>query len=58
MVSEGLTLTVLWANSADDKLRIFSYFSQKIGLDISCKLSKGQILLSLKIRKMFQNVVC
>ena len=29
----------LWANSADDKLMMFSYFSQKTGSDISCKLS-------------------
>ena len=44
-----------------------SYFSQKIGFDISCKLShleticmKFQILLSKKnkIRKKFQTVVC
>ena len=30
---------MLWANSANDKLMIFfSYFSQKIGFDLSCKL--------------------
>ena len=40
----NLTLTTLWFNSADDKLiytciYMFSYFSQKTGFDISCKLS-------------------
>ena len=34
----ALTYTTLLANSAADKLK-FSYFSQKTGLDISCKLS-------------------
>ena len=29
----------LWANSADDILNYFSYFSQKTGFGISCKLS-------------------
>ena len=33
-----LTFTTLWAFSADDRLMIFSYFSQKTGFDISCKL--------------------
>ena len=28
-------LTVLWANSANNKLLIFSYFSWKIGIAIS-----------------------
>ena len=45
-----LTLTTLLANSADDKLACFSYFSQKTGFDISCRLSpicmKCQILFS------------
>ena len=46
---ETLSSTTLWANSADDKLMIFSYFSQKIGFDISCKLSlKCQNLFSRK----------
>ena len=38
---QGLTFTTLLAtgNSAVDKSVIFSHFSQKIGLDISCKLS-------------------
>ena len=30
-----LTLTMLWANSADEN-RYFSYFSLEIGVDISC----------------------
>ena len=29
----------LWLDSANHKLEIFSYFSQKIGFGISCKLS-------------------
>ena len=38
--SKYLTLTTLWANSADDKMMFFfSYFSMKTGFDISCKLS-------------------
>ena len=55
---ESLTLNH-WANSADDKLVIFSYFFLKTGFDISCKLSpivtvcmKCQILFSGKIRKI------
>ena len=35
-----LTFTTLWANLADDTLLIFSYFVQKAGFDISCKLSQ------------------
>ena len=38
IVLNALTYTTLWANSADDKLMIFSLFFQKIGIDISCKL--------------------
>ena len=35
-----LTFTTLWAFSAADKLMIFfSYFSQKTGFYIACKLS-------------------
>ena len=34
----NLTFTTLWADSADDKVIIF-FFPQKIGFDISCKLS-------------------
>ena len=35
-----LTITTLWANSADDRLMtFFLYFSQKTGFDISCKSS-------------------
>ena len=35
-----LTFTALWANTADDKLMIFfHFFPQKIGSDLSCKLS-------------------
>ena len=50
-----LTFTALWANSADDK---FVIFFQKVGLDISCKLSqmetfcmKCQILFSGKNKR-------
>ena len=50
----------LWVKfSADDILKYFSYFSQKTGFDISCKLSpleticmKCQILFWGKIRKI------
>ena len=34
-----MTFAPHWANSADNNLSHFSYFSQKIDLDISCKLS-------------------
>ena len=37
--SGTLTFIILWAHSADDKLMDFSYFSQKTGSDLSCKLS-------------------
>ena len=55
----SIAFTTLWANSTDDKLMIFSYFSQKIGFDISCKLPpticmKYQNLSSeKKVRKIF-----
>ena len=39
LTSRALTFTTLWANSADDNWWYFSYFSQKTGFDISCKLS-------------------
>ena len=34
-----LTFTTVWAYSSDDSM-IFSYSTQKIGSDLSCKLSK------------------
>ena len=38
--TENVTFTTVLANSADNKLKyFFSYFSQKTGFDISCKLS-------------------
>ena len=50
-----LTFTILLAHSADNKLVIFFYFSQKTGFGISCKLSlleticmKSQLLFSMK----------
>ena len=50
-----LTLCMLGKNSADAILKYFSYFSEKIGYDTSCKLSpketicmKCQILFSRK----------
>ena len=53
-----LTFTILWANSADDKLIFLSYFSPKSGFDISCKLSPFEIIcmkcLWGKIREIFQ----
>ena len=45
-------------NSADIILKYFSYFSQKIGFDISCKLSPGEnnnfAKAYEKIRKYFK----
>ena len=35
----SLTFSILWANSADVKTMAFSYFYQKTGFEISCKLS-------------------
>ena len=54
------------ANSADEKLMIFSYFSPKIGFDITCKLSpeetvciKCQIIFSgINKKKKNLNVIC
>ena len=42
----GLTFTALWANSADDKLVIFSFFffSHKIGFDFLCKFSPKETI--------------
>ena len=38
-----LTFNTLWTNSAHNKLMIFfSYFPQKIGCDMSCKLSRKE----------------
>ena len=57
------TFTNLKANSEDDKLMTFSYFSQKTGFDLSCKLSpleticmKGQILFSEKDKKNIEKM--
>ena len=54
----NLTLTTLMANSADGKLIVLFFFSQKLGFCISCKLSpketicmKCQILVSGKYKK-------
>ena len=43
-------------NSADNKLIIFSYFSQKVSFDISCKLSPEDIKAYFleKLRKIFK----
>ena len=63
----SLTVTTLWANSADDKCILFFFlFSQKTGYDILCSLSpikticmKCQSLFSGKIkRKYYQFIVC
>ena len=58
LVARILTLIMLWADSADDKLVIFFIFTQKIGSDTSCKLSpeeticiKCQVLFSRKKKK-------
>ena len=43
-----LFFNTLWVNSVDNNLTVFSYTSQKIGLDSSCKLSpKGLFLTNL-----------
>ena len=42
-----LTLTTLWANSADDKLMIFFLFPQKTGFDISQIVSIGDNLYEM-----------
>ena len=54
----GLMLSTLGKFSADDIFKYFSYFSQKTGYDISCKLSpketicmKCHILVSGKNKK-------
>ena len=53
------TITILWANPADDKLTI--YFPEK-GFDISCKLynlhEMSKTIFWKKYEKIFQNVVC
>ena len=49
---QGLTLAPLWANSANNKLIIFSYFSQKIGFAISCKLSPEETIC-MKCQSLF-----
>ena len=46
-----LTFTILWANSTDENLIIFSLFlSQEMGCPISCKLSplRGQFAWNVK----------
>ena len=57
-ITGTLTLTMLWADSADDKLVILFLVYQKIGSDTLCKLSpkaticmKCQILFSRKNKK-------
>ena len=58
--------TTFLANSADNKLKYFSYLSKRTGSDISCKLSpveticmKYQILFSGKNKtKYFNLFVC
>ena len=46
LIPVSLTFTMLWANSADDKLIIFFlfFFPQKIDFDISCKLTHKKIV--------------
>ena len=44
-------------NSADDKLVILPYFSQKVGFDNSCKLHElMKPVFWIKLIKIFQNV--
>ena len=47
-----LTFTTLWADSADDKLMTFSYFSQKTGFDIAYKLSPMETIY-VKCQNLF-----
>ena len=64
VVISTLINTALWVKfSADDILKYFSYFPQKTGYDISCKLSpketicmKCQILFSEKNKKNIINL--
>ena len=51
-MSQYLTFTTLWANSADDKLMIFFLFFQKIGFVISCKLSSKETIC-MKCQSLF-----
>ena len=57
----SLTFTTLWANSADDKLAIFSYYFLILPREQNLAIHKNclrQIIFFLgKIRKMFQYVV-
>ena len=46
-----LTITITWANPADDNLMTFSYFSQKTGFDISSYGLLRQISLLFKKNK-------
>ena len=47
-----LTFTTLLAISGDDKLVIFSYFSQKTGFDISCESSPKETIC-MKCQNLF-----
>ena len=42
----------LWANSAEDILKYFPYFSRKIGFDFSCKLSPKETIC-MKCQSLF-----
>ena len=66
-INRNISFITHWANSADDKLMLFSYFCQKIDFDIPCKLSPKETnnlhdmlkaILSEKFRKILTNVVC
>ena len=56
IICKNLTFTTLWANSVDDKLCYFSYFSQKIVFDISCKLSPWETIC-MKSQTLFSNII-
>ena len=55
-----LTFTNLRTNSADNKLItfFFSYFSQKIGFDISCKLSPKEETIYMKCQNPIFWKIC
>ena len=52
MNNASATLTMLWADLADNKLVIFSYLSQKIAFDTSCKLSPMETIC-MKYQSLF-----
>ena len=50
-IGKGLTLTMLWTNSADNKqhLKYFSYFSYKIGSELHANCPRETICMKCQI---------